>query len=178
MRNVIFFSGIHGVGKGFISEKIKSKINIPIYSASELIRLNGISSDTNKKVDNVTNNQKQLIKSINDLIKDKIFVLDGHTCLINNQNEIESIKLEIFKEMNIIGAILILDDINLIKDRIYKRDFINFDLELLARLQKSEIRNMKMISNDLNIPLLFFKNGDNIQNIVDFIKVLEEKVKW
>ena len=79
--------------------------------------------------------------------------------------------------MNIIGAILIFDEINLIKDRIYKRDFINFDLELLDRLQKSEIRNMKMISNDLNIPLLFFKNGDNIQNIVDFINVLEEKVK-
>ena len=92
-------------------------------------------------------------------------------------NNTKLIKLEIFKEMNIIGAILIFDEINLIKDRIYKRDFINFDLELLERLQKSEIRNMKMISNDLNIPLLFFKNGDNIQNIVDFIKVLEEKVK-
>lgn len=90
MKKIILLSGIHGVGKGYITGQLKKEISIPIYEASKLIRLNGVASDRDKIVDNVANNQELLVNSINNLIKEEIFILDGHTCLITADRNIES----------------------------------------------------------------------------------------
>lgn len=172
MKKVIFLSGIHGVGKGFISKQIEKEINIPIYEASKLIRLNGGIIDKDKKVNNVNSNQDLLINSINNLVEHDIFILDGHTCLINNENCIESIDIDIFRRINVIGIVLVYDDINIISERLYKRDNIRFDKLLLDNLQKSEILNTEKLSEELRVPLLSFKNGDDIKRLINFIKNL------
>lgn len=172
MKKVIFLSGIHGVGKGFISKQIEKEINIPIYEASKLIRLNGGLIDKNKKVNNVNSNQNLLVDSINNLVEHDIFILDGHTSLINKENIIESINIDIFRKINIIGIVSIYDDVNIISERLYKRDNINFDKILLDNLQKSELLNTKKLSEELGIPLLSFKNGDDIKILTNFIRNL------
>ena len=172
MKKIILLSGIHGVGKGYITGQLKKEISIPIYEASKLIRLNGVASDRDKIVDNVANNQELLVNSINNLIKEEIFILDGHTCLITADRNIESIDINYFREINIIGIISIYDDINIIKERIYKRDNINFSKSLLDDLQRTEIENTKRLSKQLCTPLLVFKNGDNINRLIDFVKSL------
>lgn len=172
MKKVIFLSGIHGVGKGFISKQIEKEINIPIYEASKLIRLNGGLIDKDKKVNNVNSNQDLLINSINNLVEHDIFILDGHTCLINNENCVESIDIDIFRRINVIGIVLVYDDINIISERLYKRDNIGFDKLLLDNLQKSEILNTEKLSEELRVPLLSFKNGDDIKRLINFIKNL------
>lgn len=172
MKKVIFLSGIHGVGKGFISKRIEKEINIPIYEASKLICLNGGLIDKDKKVKNVNGNQDLLINSINNLVEHDIFILDGHTCLINNENCIESIDIDIFRRINVIGIVLVYDDINIISERLYKRDNIHFDKLLLDNLQKFEILNTEKLSEELRVPLLSFKNGDDIKRLINFIKDL------
>ena len=172
MKKVIFLSGIHGVGKGFISKQIEKEINMPIYEASKLIRLNGGIIDKDKKAKNVNDNQDLLINSINNLVEHDTFILDGHTCLINNENRIELIDIEIFRRINVIGIVLVYDDINIISERLYKRDNIYFDKSLLDDLQKSERLNTEKLSEELRVPLLSFKNGNDIKRLIDFIKSL------
>lgn len=172
MKKIIFLSGVHGVGKGYIAKQIEKEVNMPIYEASKLIRLNGVPSDKNKRVDNVGNNQELLINSINNLISDEIFILDGHTCLITADSNIESIDINYFRKINIIGIISIYDDINIIKERIYKRDNTNFSKSVLDNLQRTEIENTKQLSKQLCVPLLVFKNGDDIDRLINFIRSL------
>lgn len=172
MKKVILLSGIHGVGKGFISKQIEKKINIPIYEASKLICSNGGLIDKNKKVNNVNSNQDLLVDSINNLVDHDLFILDGHTCLINNENHVELIDIDIFRRINVIGIILVYDDINIISERLAKRDNTNFDKLLLNDLQKAEVLNTEKLSKELSIPLLFFKNGDDINRLINFIKDL------
>lgn len=172
MKKVIFLSGIHGVGKGYISKQIEKEINIPIYEASKLICLIGGLINKDKKVKNVNNNQNLLVNSINTLVEHDIFILDGHTCLINRENLIESIDINLFRKINVIGVILVYDDVNIISQRLYDRDGINFDKLLLNNLQNSELLNTKKISEEFNIPLLLFKNGDDIKILVNFIRSL------
>ena len=172
MKKIIFLSGVHGVGKGYIAKQIEKEVNMPIYEASKLIRLNGVSSDKNKRVDNVGNNQELLINTINNLISDEIFILDGHTCLITANKNIESIDIDYFRKINIIGIISIYDEINIIKERIYKRDNINFSKSVLDDLQRTEIENTKQLSKELSVPLLVFKNGDDTNRLINFIKSL------
>ena len=171
MKNIIFLSGIHGVGKGYIKEEIKKEINIPIYEASELIRLNGVETDENKKVSNVKFNQELLINSINNLTDDA-FILNGHTCLLTKDNKIETIDISYFKRMNIIGIISLYDEIDIIEERLDKRDNIHFDKNILNDLQNTEIKNTKQLSEELGIPLLAFKNGDDMKILINFINNL------
>ena len=71
--------------------------------------------------------------------------------------------------MNIIGIILLYDDIDIIEDRLYKRDNIYFEKNILNDLQNAEIKNTKRLSDELGIPLLAFKNGDDIKTLINFI---------
>lgn len=169
MKEIIFLSGIHGVGKGYIAKKIKKEINISIYEASDLIRLNGISTDEKKRTSNVKFNQELLINSINNLTCNGTFILNGHTCLLTSDDKIESIDINYFKKINIIGIISVYDDIDIIEDRLYKRDNIHFDKITLNNLQKVEIENTKQLSEKLCVPLLSFKNGDDIKTLIHFI---------
>ncbi len=169
MKKIIFLSGIHGVGKGYIAKQIKKEINISIYEASDLIRLNGVSTDEKKKVNNVKLNQELLINSINNLTCNETFILNGHTCLLTSDNKIESIDISYFKKIHIIGIISVYDDINIIEDRLYERDNIHFDKITLNNLQNAEIENTKQLSEKLRIPLLLFKNGNDIKNLINFI---------
>ena len=145
MKKIIFLSGIHGVGKGYIKEEIKKEINIPIYEASELIRLNGVVTDENKKVSNVK---------------------------FTKDNKIETIDISYFKRMNIIGIISLYDEIDIIEERLDKRDNIHFDKNILNDLQNTEIKNTKQLSEELGIPLLAFKNGDDMKILINFINNL------
>lgn len=169
MKKIIFVSGIHGVGKGYIAKQIKNEINISIYEASNLIRLNGVSTDEKKKVSNVKLNQDLLINSINNLKCNETFILNGHTCLLTSDNKIESIDINYFKKINIIGIISVYNDIDIIEDRLYKRDNIHFDKIILDNLQKIEVENAKQLSEKMSIPLLSFKSGDDIETIINFI---------
>ena len=114
-------------------------------------------------------NQELLINSINNLTCNETFILNGHTCLLTSDNKIESIDISYFKKIHIIGIISVYDDINIIEDRLYERDNIHFDKITLNNLQNAEIENTKQLSEKLRIPLLLFKNGNDIKNLINFI---------
>lgn len=173
MKNIILLTGIHGVGKGYISSCVKNHIKIPIYEASKLIKQSGNVSDLNKKVYNINDNQEILYNAINDYVKEKLFILDGHTCLLNKNGEIEKIDLQSLNKFDIIGIIYIYDNIENIKERLYKRDKIMYDTKKLDLFQKLEYENSLALSKNLNIKLFEFKNGEDINLIINYLKEME-----
>ncbi|MDO5638220.1 MAG: hypothetical protein Q4G18_13380, partial [Myroides sp.] len=90
----------------------------------------------------------------------KRYLLDGHYCLLNKDNEVENIPLETFKQIRPIAFVLILGDIKEIKKRLKTRDNKPYKYELLERLQNSELAYAKVLSEVLNIPLHIGKNND------------------
>lgn len=169
MTKVILLTGIHGVGKKYISSKIKAKIDIPIYSASSLIRINNYKSDENKKVDNIDKNQEILSINIKKYIQEDLIILDSHTCLLDNKSNITKINNKWLKELNIIGIILLNDDLEIIQKRLLERDNLSFDLTYLKKFNKCEKETCFHFSKEYNIPLIQFKNSDDINPILDFI---------
>ncbi len=169
---VILLTGIHGVGKNHICERINKKLNIPIYSASELIKKYNSRTDINKRALNINKNQKILLDSLKKDIKDHLFVLNGHTCLINIKDKIVKLDNNWFKRMKVIGIIILYDNVKSISKRLYERDKIKFDLKLLEKFQENEIENSLSIANALNIPVIKMKNNGHIMPIIEFIKSL------
>ncbi|NLL02218.1 MAG: AAA family ATPase, partial [Mollicutes bacterium] len=100
---VILLTGIHGVGKNHLCERINEKLNIPIYSASELIKKYNSRTDLNKRALTINKNQKTLLDSLKKDIKDRLFILNSHTCLVNIKDEIVKLESNWFKRMKVIG---------------------------------------------------------------------------
>jgi len=153
--NIAFIGGIHGVGKSTICQQICNEVKLEYLSASDLIKWKDINEDIqNKKVQNIPATQDRLVLGLTNIIqKDKSYLLDGHYCLLNNENEIINIPLDTFKRIKPISLNLILGDVGEIKSRLEKRDNKHYDQELLNRMQESELNYAKYLSKTLGVTL-------------------------
>lgn len=170
MNNLYFIGGIHGVGKGTICKEIISDFNITHLSASEVLKWEEISSLENKKVNDFELSQNRLISNLNQITEPtKNYLLDGHFCLLNSENEPEKINKETFIELNPKAFIIVVDKIELIQKRLEKRDNKSYDIEILQKFQDLEFDYSISLSKELNIPIIKVING-NIQNLLNFLK--------
>lgn len=165
--NIAFIGGIHGVGKSTICHQICNKVKLEYLSASEVLKWKDLNADfQNKKVHNISATQDLLINGLKNRIqKNKYYILDGHYCLLNNENEIVNIPLDIFKLINPFSLNIILGDIIEIKNRLEKRDNRTYEQELLNRMQESELNYARYLSKTLGLTL-------NIGTQNDFSKLL------
>lgn len=174
MSKIIFIAGIHGVGKTFLCNQIISKFSLKTYSASKLIEeLKKEEFKNNKKIKDINNNQQFLLEAINQIRKkEKVFILDGHFCLLNNKGEITRIQEETFFKISP-NAILILHDTadNIIK-RLKNRDNAVYDANLIKSFQKEELKYSLEIAEILQVPYLRYINTEDINKVWDFIAVV------
>lgn len=73
---MIFISGVHGVGKTYFSNLVKSELHINSYTAGELIeKSRNLNFNENKQVSDIQGNQTYLIHAIKMLqqTKEKFF---------------------------------------------------------------------------------------------------------
>lgn len=169
-------TGIHGVGKNYVLNQIIEKVNLNYYDASTLIKSECGMSDENKEVKDVDENQKILINSVRKNIKEKVAILNGHLCIINKNKEIQKINIKVLQELNLVGLILITDEVPNIVSRIKRRDGISWDNVFVDKLQSLEQEYSFEISNKLNIPLYIFQNGDSLTKIIE--KIIEIKEEY
>ena len=151
----IFISGVHGVGKGTICEKITSHFTYPHYSASSLIKsVKKAEVDKNKIVIDADKNQDHLIVALERLDVNSDYILvDGHFCLQGNNGVIE-IPLATFEKMGMAAIILLTDDPTQIHTRLYSRDNTSLGVDVIRSLQDKEIERANYVAKKLGIPLL------------------------
>lgn len=83
-----FVAGMYGVGKNTLCEKLSQRMNIPFYSAGDLIsHINGEEYGANKAVADKNKNQDILVEEVNALlIHQPQIILAGHFCIFNTEN--------------------------------------------------------------------------------------------
>ncbi|MCR6642550.1 MAG: ATP-binding protein [Sporocytophaga sp.] len=155
MSNIIFIGGIHGVGKSSICQHICRELNIEYLSASNLLQWKNINEDPqNKLVKDISYTQNSLIWGLANVLRSQnYYLLDGHYCLLNSNNEIVKISPEVFKQIDPISLNLLLGNISEVKNRLEQRDNKVYDYDLLERFQKEELAHAKLISKTLGITL-------------------------
>lgn len=159
-ENIYFIGGIHGSGKGTIAKELLSNSNLIHLEASKVLKWDEISDKENKKVENISFTQDKLIFNLGKIVReDRKYLLDGHYCLINNQNEVERINIETFVKINPILFILKIGEPTEIKKRLELRDSKNYDLDFLINFQNKEIQYAKFLAEYLKKPI-FILNKD------------------
>lgn len=162
MRRLIFIGGIHGSGKGTVCKEICDKWPVKHLSASDLIKWKEISLDEkNKKVANVSLTQERLIIGLNAAtVTDRVYLLDGHFCLLNKDNQTEKVPMVTFTEIAPMLLSIVIDDVNTIQRRLSTRDGKDYSFDVLEKMQQAEQANAKEVATQLNIPLIVIRNGD------------------
>lgn len=166
--NIAFIGGIHGVGKSTICLKICEETKLEYLSASELIKWRDINIDPrNKKVKDIPATQDRLLVGLSKATKEeRSYLLDGHYCLLNSQNEIVNIPLITFKAINPVSLNAIIGDIYEVQHRLESRDKKSYDLNLIKKMQDHEMDHANQISKDLGVDLYLGTQSD-------FAKVLD-----
>ncbi|SDF56990.1 adenylate kinase [Paenibacillus sp. cl6col] len=171
MRKIIFVGGIHGVGKTYLCKEICKEIDLPHFSASQLIRKQKEEEmSALKNVTDVKANQAALIMAINNLMIDTpSLLLDGHFCILNREGEIEGVPTETFERMEVACFLVITDEPEKIRARLKARDNIEYSIEMLDNFQSEEISYAKQLSKISKVPLLIHKSRDDRKNLYNFI---------
>ncbi|MNW40226.1 hypothetical protein D3C74_173340 [compost metagenome] len=151
---MIFVAGIHGVGKTSWCNERSAHAGITYYSASTLIaQERNESFTTDKKVDQVEENQLLLLSAVRRIRGSQRFLLDGHFCLVNKGNAIERVPYQTFADLNPTGVILLKDDVHSIHNRLGARDAKHYDLSFLEKFQNAEIEYAQYVSGILHCPV-------------------------
>ncbi|MGZ5500735.1 MAG: ATP-binding protein [Nitrososphaeraceae archaeon] len=163
---IVFISGVHGVGKGFLCSRINEEFGLPVFSASTLIKqLKKSEIDVNKQVIDVENNQDYLIMALNNLNpQSETILLDGHFCL-NGSNGMIDVDIKTFKSMSLKSIITLYDNSEEISKRLLVRDGESLSIEAIDRLQKREIELAKITADQLNVKLHLASAKESLEDL-------------
>ena len=166
MKNIIFFAGIHGVGKNFILNNVRFSKPITHLTASDVLKWKEISDNPDdKKVVSISDTQDILITNLQKIVKDnQYYILDGHLILLNKNGKIERIPEETFFKINPKVLIVKTAEPTDIQQRLRQRDNKEWDISNITLMQEEEIAYAREIALKLDIP--FYQIEDNQEDLL------------
>lgn len=173
-NNIVFIGGIHGIGKSTLCKDICKHIEIEYLSASAILKWVEVSPNLkNKKVENIDYTQNRLLKGLGQTVqKNKYYLLDGHFCLLNSNEEVCKVPRETFLGIRPILLLVVTGSIHEVNQRLLKRDGNDYPMQTLSTMQEKEITYAKEIAETLEIPFL---HGDKSLK-TEFISKIEESI--
>jgi len=151
----IFIAGSYGVGKSTLCEKLSHKMELPFYSAGDIIsKVNGEVYGANKAVSDKSGNQEILSVEINKVLKihPNIF-LAGHFCIFNRSNQVEHLPTEVFSNLHIEKILLLESSPERIVSNLGMRDGKIYTVGEIQELIVAENTCAKRMAEQIACPL-------------------------
>lgn len=157
--STIFIAGVYGTGKSTICSALSERLNIPAFSAGDLISaINGEQYGANKAVIDKNNNQVLLAERVQELNrKHRQIILAGHFCIFNTHNGVEILPESVYSSLNITQIILLEADIQDIVLNLHRRDGKDYSEKSVTALMEKEREQSERISKQLKCSLYTHK---------------------
>jgi adenylate kinase len=155
--SVVFLTGVHGVGKGFLGAPVAQSLGMDHCTASQLIReeKGRATWGTNKRVTEIDDNQSALIRAVTQRRESgKDILLDGHFVLRGTSGEFIRLGKEVYAGLLLIGVVLLTEDSQTIADRLVSRDGIPAMPESIKEHAAEVYAHVHNVCGELNIPLI------------------------
>ncbi|CAM2913362.1 ATP-binding protein [Paenibacillus sediminis] len=175
MNDLIFIGGVHGVGKTTFCNELVNTYQIPTYSASRIIsELKKQNLPSNKLIPDIDVNQAFLLEGLKKIKSmRKVFILDGHFCLINENRTISKIPETVFYQIKPSACIVVMDTVSSIIERLEIRDNIDYESSFIEHFQDEEINHAVFLANTLNIPYhIYNQSTQSMSQLHNFITEL------
>lgn len=147
----IFVAGVYGVGKSTLCDNLAKMLDVPSYSAGDLIsRVNGEAYGANKAVENKYNNQDILAMAVEERLQhNSTILLAGHFCIFDKHNHVDRLPSDTFSRLHIQQILLLEADINRIIRNLNQRDGKSYTVPQVLALLEEERRFAKEVA-DIN----------------------------
>jgi adenylate kinase len=173
--STIFITGAYGVGKSTLCLNISDKLQIPAFSAGDLIsKLNGEQYGANKTVADKNENQLLLAKKVQELNQEnERIILAGHFCIFDDNNDVELLPETVFTALNISRIVLLEADTSIIVGHLQNRDKKVYSIESITKLIEKEREQSFKISIRLGCPLIIYEmtfSNKDTENVVALLQ--------
>jgi len=171
----IFIAGTYGTGKSTLCSKLANKLNIPSFSAGDLIsEETGEKYGANKVVVDKNNNQLILANRVQALnFKYECILLAGHFRIFNSANQVERLPETVFPELNLSRIILLEATSGQILKHLQRRDAKAYKHDDITELLSQERGQAEKTSLHLDCPLTVYRmtfSNKDIETIGDIIQ--------
>ncbi len=151
----IFVAGTYGVGKSTLCHELSKALNIPEYSAGDIIsETNGENYHIEKFVKDKTSNQSILASKVKSILaSNSTIFLAGHFCIFDERQTVDYLPQNVFFELEIDTIILLEAQVPKIQDNIFNRDGKKYSAHALSTLQQAERQAAHIIAKKLQCNL-------------------------
>ncbi len=169
-NKIIFIGGVHGVGKGTLCEELVQRCPVVHLSSSELINWSEMNDDPcNKLVGNVSKTQDRLVEGLHNALHPNCnYLLDGHFCLLTDEQDFSDVPFETFEAISPCAIILVTCNPQIICERLNSRDKKFYSTELIDKMQNAEIERCMDISRRLNVECIII-TSEQIEEAQKFV---------
>ena len=176
MEGVIFVTGIYGVGKSTLCEKLSRELSIPFYSSGDLIsKVNGELYGANKVVKDKSKNQNILAEAVHQIsLKHPSVLLAGHFCIFNKNTEVDVLPEDVFSQLNIQKIILLEASEEVIINHLSKRDDKTYSVMQIVALKEAERSQAVKIASELKKSLIIHQMRFNDSDVDEIITKIKE----
>jgi len=169
--SVIFLTGVHGVGKGYLGAPVAKSLGMDHFTASQLIReeKGRATWGADKRVAEVDDNQAALIRAVHhhrELGHD--ILLDGHFVLRGMSGELVRLERDVFANLQLSGVILLTEDAQIIAGRLVDRDGIAITPESISDHAAEVYAHVNDVCSKLNVPLVVLDSA-NLEILSDAV---------
>lgn len=177
MDGLIFVAGVYGVGKSTLCEKISQTLNIPFFSAGDLIsHVNGETYGENKTVKDKNQNQNILVDAVNQICFEfPSILLAGHFCIFDKNTKVDILPEDTFSKLNIKKIILLEAPEEVIVNNLLKRDDKIYSVKQVVALKTTEHIQAVKISSELKIPLIIHQMTFADSDVNEIIMKIEAR---
>lgn len=151
----IFVAGIYGVGKSTLCQNLSEQLQVPSFSAGDLIsQINGEEYGANKVVADKSRNQRILASQVSKLLTSTPqILLAGHFCIFDSSNKVDCLPNSVFYDLDIESILLLEVATSKIIENLSSRDNKKYTNQQISDLQIAERKKAEEISNYLRCKL-------------------------
>lgn len=151
----IFIAGSYGVGKSTLCDVLSQHLEIPCFSAGDLIsKVNGETYGATKAVSDKSANQDILALEIQRIhFSSPNILLAGHFCIFDKMNRVEPLPVSIYSNLGIDCILLLEADPERIICNLGMRDKKTYTLDEINELVIAENKYAHGVAKTLSCPL-------------------------
>jgi len=172
----IFVAGVYGVGKSTLCKLLGKALNVPFFSAGDLIsQVNGEKYGINKTVKNMVYNQNILATEVEKRLKQSpVILLAGHFCIFDKYNKVESLPCNVFDKLYLEQILLLEADVIRLIKNLKLRDNMYYEYNQILRLQNEERTVAKQIAKHIGCPFNIHHMSFDDTDFVSCLTIVKE----
>lgn len=171
----LFVAGAYGVGKSTLCEKLSKLLGIPHFSAGTIISAaNGEQYGANKAVSDKALNQDILAVEVTKQLElNGTILLDGHFCIFDDKNQVETLPQYVFERLHITKVLLLEAPEENILQNLAMRDQRVYAFDEISALGQAERLAAQKISAHIGCVLHIHRMRFDKNDLMDCLSMLK-----